>query len=475
MLRLPLCAGVVLITLSARGERLQALYLEGAELGATHIETFGIEVSEFSVTVNGMELPPEAVEEMGTMLPPTREKKSLRTRDAVLAVSDGQPTRVRRMFEELREHSLEEGEEQEKTGPLEGRTLVISAEEGETHAELEGDEEELDEIFLAGHRLTYDSDLLLPEAPVAVGDKWALSDEALRRFVDFDGGPVLFEPDEDEEHDLFEELLKESSTITGEVEFVEIEERDGLRCAALAGLSVAAGHVIILNMKWEVRIIGDEAQLRMLADAFVGPEWTVTRRGSVFFLAGAALEGLPDARAVRDRAGAPMASISAASMLHLGNSRPLEVGDVIEVGESRHVTWTPDPVVVRVSVPPVSLSVTHADGSVEVCLPADPVVEAALKADQSEAVERVLRLRNTTDLMWTDLYRILEAIQEDGGPVSASTAEVTRFERTANSRGAVGDLARHGRERTKPPPNPMKLREARALIDRIIRDWLASK
>lgn len=55
---------------------------------------------------------------------------------------------------------------------------------------------------------------------------------------------------------------------------------------------------------WEVRIDGDEAQLRMLAVAFSGPEWIVALRGSKFFLSGAALEGLPDARAVRDKASA---------------------------------------------------------------------------------------------------------------------------------------------------------------------------
>lgn len=233
MLRLSLCTSVALITLSTRGERLEALYLEGAELGATHTRTFAIEMGELSVTVNGMDLPPEALEEIGTRMPPTRKKRSLRTRDVVLAVSDGQPTRVRRVFEELREHSLEKGEEQEKTGPLEGRTLVISAQDGE-YAELEDDKEELDELFLADHRLTYDSDLLLPVGPVAVGDRWALSDEAVRRFVDLDGGPVLFKPDEDEEHDFFQELVKKGSRITGKVEFLEIEEREGLSCAVLA-------------------------------------------------------------------------------------------------------------------------------------------------------------------------------------------------------------------------------------------------
>jgi hypothetical protein len=228
---------------------------------------------------------------------------------------------------------------------------------------------------------------------------------------------------------------------------------------------------------WEVTINGDESQLRLLAEAFVGPEWTVTQRGSEFFLTGIALDALTDARTVRAKAKARIASISGASMLYLGSPKPLEVGDVVEVDHngSRCLTWTPDPVVAHFSVLPASLSFTHADGSVVVCRPAAPVVQAALKADRSDAVEEVLRLRSAPDLLWTDLYRILEVIQADGGPISASKAEVSRFKHTANSKRAAGDLARHGSEETEPPRNPMKLHEAREFIDRIIRDWLASK
>jgi len=228
---------------------------------------------------------------------------------------------------------------------------------------------------------------------------------------------------------------------------------------------------------WEVRINGDESQLRMLAEAFVGREWTVTRRGSEFFLAGVALDGLADARAVRAKASARIASISGASMLYMGSSKRLGLDHVVKLddGGRRDLTIFPDPVVAHVSVPPISLSVTRADGSVEVCPPAGPVFEAALKADRSGAVEEVLRLRSALDLVWTDLYRILEVIQADGGPISASKAEVRRFKHTADSKSAAGDLARHGHERTDPPPDPMKLQEAREFIDRIIRDWLASK
>jgi hypothetical protein len=186
---------------------------------------------------------------------------------------------------------------------------------------------------------------------------------------------------------------------------------------------------------------------------------------------GTALDALTDARTVRAKASARIASVAGASMLYLSSPLPLEVDHVAQLdGGKRQLTIFPEPLVAHVSMLPPSLSVTRADRSVAVGLPAGPVVEAALKADRSKAVEEVLRLRSAPDLLWPDLYRILEVIQEDGGPIRASKAEVTRFKRTANSKSASGDLARHGRERTDPPSSPMKVHEAREFIDRIIRD-----
>ena len=66
-------------------------------------------------------------------------------------------------------------------------------------------------------------------------------------------------------------------------------------------------------------------------------------------------------------------------------------------------------------------------------------------------------------------------VKEDAGSSVndwVSKAELKRFKRTANSVGAVGDEARHGKENTEPPPNPMALREAESLILKLVRDWL---
>jgi len=55
-------------------------------------------------------------------------------------------------------------------------------------------------------------------------------------------------------------------------------------------------------MDWEVRIMGDPADLSMLAQACVGPDVAIIEHGSEFFLGSSAFEHLTDAGSVRDKA-----------------------------------------------------------------------------------------------------------------------------------------------------------------------------
>ena len=55
-------------------------------------------------------------------------------------------------------------------------------------------------------------------------------------------------------------------------------------------------------MHWDVQLIGDSADLSMLADRFTNPDLRVERRDQEFVISATAFEGLASEGEVRDRA-----------------------------------------------------------------------------------------------------------------------------------------------------------------------------
>jgi hypothetical protein len=218
---------------SRAGERIEPVYREGAKVAVVQSDSMHMEMDEAVLMLNGMELPPEVLEESGMEMPSMDAETTIQGVDEVLAATDRRPTRVRRTFQRLRESSVENGETKERTGPLEGRTIVLEQEEGEVSVELEDEGDEVDDVFLEGHRLTNYVDLLLPETEVEVGDSWQVEGEELREFIGMASGPTFFE-DEEEEDNPLAEMLEDESTVTGDVTLLEIEEREGVRSAVLA-------------------------------------------------------------------------------------------------------------------------------------------------------------------------------------------------------------------------------------------------
>lgn len=110
-------------------------------------------------------------------------------------------------------------------------------------------------------------------------------------------------------------------------------------------------------------------------------------------------------------------------------------------------------------------------------MPADAWIALA---QREEHVARALEIIGQEDVRWTDLYHLLEVVEADVGQLMfergwATRAEMERFARTANSPAILGAAARHGAQRTEPPPNPMSYDDARSLIVRLVRAWLEWK
>jgi hypothetical protein len=111
--------------------------------------------------------------------------------DTVLAHTDGAPTHVRRVFEDLSSKSertfRDESNESESDCPLSGVTVEISIDEdGETAVEVVDGDEPDDEAGLQKHRATLALDALLPVDGAGVADSWDVDAAAIRRALGID-------------------------------------------------------------------------------------------------------------------------------------------------------------------------------------------------------------------------------------------------------------------------------------------------
>jgi hypothetical protein len=98
-------------------------------------------------------------------------------------------------------------------------------------------------------------------------------------------------------------------------------------------------------------------------------------------------------------------------------------------------------------------------------------------AQSDETVSRALRVFAQGSVRWSDLYHAFEIVQASVGGRMYDEGWITReqanlFSWTANSPDAVGEQARHGHQRSAPPPNPMVEDEAGEVVRNLVRQWL---
>jgi len=194
-------------------------------------------------------------------------------------------------------------------------------------------------------------------------------------------------------------------------------------------------------MEWEVEIIGDLADLRMLSEAMRGADTTIGERDGAFILHSTKFDSLQDANDVRALAQEIVTSLSGLSRLILSTHRPIKVGHVAMVRDDgiKNVFMQLEPATIHLRASLVSISVTRADGTVEHHKPADPVGDLLEVASQDSVVAKALRLRNADDLSWVELYRIYEVVEGDASKSHivasgwAQNSEIRRFKHTANS------------------------------------------
>jgi hypothetical protein len=238
-------------------------------------------------------------------------------------------------------------------------------------------------------------------------------------------------------------------------------------------------------MSWELEIFGDENDLRALGHSLRKEEYLIQEKDGHFVLCGPVFSKFQDARAVREHGGKIVKSLSGLARLLLGSQKEITTGAVFEITENggKNIFYTPDPVTIKLKASmAVSAIVISKDGKIiEECRPADPAPSFLKKALEHVVVERALKLRDEDNLDWVALFRLVEVIESDI-PMNEMTAKgwisknrIRLFKQTANSQKAIGDQARHGKDTCVPPPKPIKLSEARRLVDDLLKKWLSWK
>jgi hypothetical protein len=174
--------------------------------------------------------------------------------------------------------------------------------------------------------------------------------------------------------------------------------------------------------------------------------------------------------------------LNGATRLALGGNSAITESGILQEhadGNSHFYMHFTEKINVRDSV---SIKVMDSSGNVvDEIGPADAVPVWVLLGLKDEAVEKVFRLFGHQH-NWVDLYRIYEVIEHDVGGIDVivdndwtTKSSLKLFKHTANSPGAIGDVARHGKETSDRPPKPMLLSEARALVETLMHNWLRAK
>jgi hypothetical protein len=226
---------------------------------------------------------------------------------------------------------------------------------------------------------------------------------------------------------------------------------------------------------WCVGLTGDEFDLEELPKLFSTSKVEIVEDNGSYSLQSRDFDSLTDPHEVRLRAIDLIDRVNGAARLAFPGFKPVSIS-YVQRQEDEHIeisVWSESSAVSRAKATVVVKSATGAPKEVQ----SRPLDSWLQLSTNNKSVEKLLRLLSHGALDWDRLHKLLEVVQEGGGASIIGSGDVTkaelgRFTQTANSFGALTYNARHAHEKVPPPPKPMALEEARALILRLARCWL---
>lgn len=245
---------------------------------------------------------------------------------------------------------------------------------------------------------------------------------------------------------------------------------------------------MLVVTKWDVVVSGDASDLEYLASHCKSPPLIVTKRGDGSYrLYHSDFDAFDTSNslALFETAHRVAITLSGALQQVSGSSSTLEVGGACAIGPDGvlHRFLQLDPASFNLKTGWVSAAVGTSDGS----SPPTPQQPKAIRlfnmAQTDAAVAKVMGLiANGDKSTWVGLYRIHEVVVGDVGGQKAliklgrvTEKQLKRFTHSSDSVAVAGDQARHGKETTQPPKNPMSLNEATAFVTDLLDSWFSSK
>ena len=232
-----------------------------------------------------------------------------------------------------------------------------------------------------------------------------------------------------------------------------------------------------MSMSWLVQLSGDTSDLASLAQSFTGSDIRITHDDQDYILTSDSFACCVDAADVHREAERIIDALNGAACISPGTMQPIRVGAVLgSRADGKHdIFCFMEPVRLRHRVLPVSVKVTHPDGTVKESHPADHLKQWLSLALANEAVAKVFRICANNELGSVDLYRVLEIIAEDVGGLASIESKGWAKESLMRLLKRTANLERHGVQKNQPPPNPIPKSKARALMVEIIHKWLREK
>jgi len=235
-------------------------------------------------------------------------------------------------------------------------------------------------------------------------------------------------------------------------------------------------------MTWEIQLSGDSFDLDELSKSLNSPDLRIVKRNGQHFMEWSELDALSTHAEVASAASEFLKILSGASRMALGGRTPISCANTTKLradGTRETLLKLADTLHVRVTD---TITLETSDGSRTVIHQADPIPSWLALASKDSSVAKALRLVGHGVNDWVSLYRLFEVISKDAGGIDsidskgwASKDSIRLFKHTANSPGATGDSSRHGSETTLPPPKPMDLSDAKALLLHLLHEWLREK